>query len=64
MSNHIDFITFKKILNDKNILLFDGHCRIAHFRFNSLLKNMDQKGGSNNTTNTNSNHNLNNKLNY
>jgi hypothetical protein len=64
MSNYIDFITFKQILNAKNILLFDAHYRIAHFRLNSLLKNMEQNGGSNNTTNTNSHHNPNNKLNY
>jgi hypothetical protein len=47
MSNHIDFITFKKLLNNKNILLFDGQYRIIHFRFNNLLANIQQIGGSN-----------------
>ncbi len=46
MSNHIDFLTFKKLLNNKNILLFDGQYRIAHFRFNNLLKNINQTGGT------------------
>jgi hypothetical protein len=77
MTNHIDFITFKQILNDKNILLFDGQYRIAHFRFNSLLKNMDQNGGGyiaaninsanptlNTSSNPNPNPNPNNKLNH
>ncbi len=46
MSNHIDFIDFKKLLNNKNILLFDGQYRIAHFRFNNLLKQLEQNGGN------------------
>ncbi len=49
MSNHIDFIDFKKLLNNKNILLFDGQYRIAHFRFNNLLKQLEQNGGNNET---------------
>ena len=45
----IDFIEFKKILNENNIQLFDAQYRIAHHRFNHLnhINRNDQKGGSN-----------------
>lgn len=46
MSISIDFLTFKNILNKNNILLFDSQLRIAHFRYNNLIKNLPQIGGS------------------
>ena len=45
----IDFTSFKNILNKNNILLFDTQYRIAHFRYNELIKNFVQIGGSKNT---------------
>lgn len=47
--SEIDFVTFKKILNKNNILLFDCHQRIAHFRYNQIVKTkyLHQKGGGN-----------------
>jgi len=42
MSEQLDFLTFKKLLNDNQILLFDGQYRIIHFRFNELFKNLHQ----------------------
>lgn len=47
MSSQIDFLTFKNFLNKNNILLFDSHLRIAHFRYNKLIKIIPQFGGSN-----------------
>lgn len=46
MSISIDFLTFKNILNKNNILLFDSQLRIAHFRYNNLIKTLPQTGGS------------------
>jgi hypothetical protein len=45
----INFMKFKKILNDNDILLFDSNYRIAHNRLNNLekMKNNEQHGGSN-----------------
>jgi hypothetical protein len=43
----IDYIAFKKYLNNNNIFLFDSHYRIAHFRYNNLNKLIkNQSGGS------------------
>jgi hypothetical protein len=43
----INYIAFKKYLNDNNIFLFDSYYRIAHFRYNNLNKlTGNQKGGS------------------
>jgi len=46
MSSHINFITFKNILNKNNIYLFDSHYRIAHFRYNQYINNITQTGGT------------------
>jgi hypothetical protein len=55
----IDYISFKKYLNDNDIFLFDSHYRIAHFRYNKLNRlTTDQKGGNIN----NNTHNIMNKL--
>ena len=40
----IEFIEFKKILNENNILLFDSEYRIAHYRFNNMI--LKQSGGN------------------
>jgi hypothetical protein len=47
MSSHINFVTFKNILNKNNIYLFDCHYRIAHFRYNQYINNIAQTGGNN-----------------
>ena len=46
----IDFVTFKNYLSKKKILLFDMEYRIAHFRYNKLVKtnNNSQIGGGSN----------------
>jgi hypothetical protein len=48
MSNIITFMDFKKLLNNKNIYLFDGEYRIAHYQLNKLINksNNNQTGGS------------------
>lgn len=46
MSAQIDFLTFKNILNNNNVFLFDAQYRIAHFRYNQLVNNLPQIGGS------------------
>ena len=35
----MEFQSFKNILNQNNILLFDAHNRIAHYRYNQYYKN-------------------------
>ena len=43
----IDYISFKKYLNDNDIFLFDSYYRITHFRYNNLNKMIkNQIGGS------------------
>lgn len=37
----ITFLNFKKYLMDNNILLFDSQYRIAHFRYNNLINNLN-----------------------
>lgn len=37
----ITFLNFKKYLMDNNILLFDSQYRIAHFRYNHLINNLN-----------------------
>ena len=37
--NNIDYISFKNIINEHNINLYDGDIRIAHCRFNNLFYN-------------------------
>ena len=49
MTYIITFMDFKKLLNNKNIYLFDGQYRIAHSRLNELINksnNNNQLGGS------------------
>jgi hypothetical protein len=48
MSSHINFVHFINILKNNNVNIFDGEMRIAHFRFNKLLQQLPQKGGSSN----------------
>jgi hypothetical protein len=44
MNKYIDFLVFKKNLNNNNILLFDAECRICHHKFNHILnKNQENK---------------------
>ena len=48
MNNLLEFTKFKKLLNKHNILLFDGDYRIAHYKYDQIVKSMGQSGGSNN----------------
>ncbi len=48
MNNQIDFIEFKNLLNNYNILLFDGQYRIAHYKYQKIINSQNQNGGSNN----------------
>lgn len=49
MTEIIDFVKFKKHLNNNNIYLFDSQYRIIHYRLNNINKLIGQVGGSNNT---------------
>jgi len=40
------YIDFKNFLNESNIKLFDGECRIAHYNYLQLIKMLGQIGGS------------------
>lgn len=46
MSLFIDFLTFKNILNKKQIHLFDSQYRISHVRYNNLIQSLPQYGGA------------------
>ena len=62
----ITFITFKKYLTDNNILLFDSQYRIAHFRYNNLINNLNINSTNNligGALNNNNNNNIIIKLN-
>jgi hypothetical protein len=37
MLSHLDFVTFKNILNKNNIFLFDTQLRIAHYRYGKYI---------------------------
>ena len=41
----MDFLKYKKLLESKNIILFDHELRISHFEINSLNTNKEQIGG-------------------
>jgi hypothetical protein len=40
------YINFKNFLNESNIKLFDGECRIAHYNYLQLIKMLGQIGGA------------------
>ncbi len=63
MNNQIEFTKFKNLLNKHNILLFDGDYRIAHYKYDQILKSIGQTGGSNNLSNNNDPEFLINKIN-
>jgi hypothetical protein len=44
------FIDFKNFLKKSNILLFDGEYRIAHYNYLQIVNSLEQKGGSNNSS--------------
>lgn len=46
MSFQLDFLKFKNILNKNNIFLYDAQYRIAYYRYNKLLENIQQGGSS------------------
>lgn len=41
----MDFLKYKKLLESKNIILFDHELRISHFEINSLNTHKEQIGG-------------------
>ena len=53
MLPHTDYITFKNILNENNIQLFDAQYRIAHYRYNKYIQKIPQQGGSSENNNQN-----------